>query len=81
MKKMVHSRDCAGDGVEAQDPNNGAPILMKSGDFESYKVMDYLRGMLRPGVTQEWMGEGEFSKERTQSEVVEALRCAGKSHT
>ncbi|RRT80199.1 hypothetical protein BHE74_00028668 [Ensete ventricosum] len=31
--------------------------------------------MLYSGVTREWMGEGELPKERTQSEVVEALRC------
>ncbi|RWW77569.1 hypothetical protein BHE74_00014267, partial [Ensete ventricosum] len=27
------------------------------------------------GVTREWVGEGELPKERTQSEVAEALRC------
>ncbi|RWW10119.1 hypothetical protein GW17_00026356 [Ensete ventricosum] len=37
--------------------------------------------MLRPGVTREWVGEGELPKERTQSEVAEALRCASRDHT
>ncbi|RZS29381.1 hypothetical protein BHM03_00063105 [Ensete ventricosum] len=27
------------------------------------------------GLTQEWVGEGELPRERTQSEVAEALRC------
>ncbi|RRT64287.1 hypothetical protein B296_00014499 [Ensete ventricosum] len=36
--------------------------------------MDYPRAMLYPGVTQELVGEGELPKERTQSEVAEALR-------
>ncbi|RRT67934.1 hypothetical protein B296_00024883 [Ensete ventricosum] len=31
--------------------------------------------MLRPGVTQEWVGEGELPKGRIHSEVVEALQC------
>ncbi|RWW22091.1 hypothetical protein GW17_00013723 [Ensete ventricosum] len=31
--------------------------------------------MLRPGVTREWVDEGELPKERTLSEVAEALRC------
>ncbi|RWW49036.1 hypothetical protein BHE74_00044846 [Ensete ventricosum] len=31
--------------------------------------------MLRPGVTQEWVGEGKLPKERTRSEVAEDLRC------
>ncbi|RWV98652.1 hypothetical protein GW17_00038484 [Ensete ventricosum] len=43
--------------------------------------MDYPRAMLYPGVTQELVGEGELPKERTQSEVAEVLRCAGKGHT
>ncbi|RRT40305.1 hypothetical protein B296_00047011 [Ensete ventricosum] len=37
--------------------------------------------MLRPGVTREWVSEGELPKERTQSEVAEALRCVGRGHT
>ncbi|RWW58253.1 hypothetical protein BHE74_00034910 [Ensete ventricosum] len=37
--------------------------------------------MLRPGVTREWVGEGELPKERMQSEVMEALRCADRGHT
>ncbi|RZS04001.1 hypothetical protein BHM03_00034263 [Ensete ventricosum] len=37
--------------------------------------------MLRPSVTREWVGEGELPKERTQSEMAEALRCASKGHT
>ncbi|RWW53738.1 hypothetical protein BHE74_00039743 [Ensete ventricosum] len=37
--------------------------------------------MLRPGVTQELVGESELPKERTQSKVAEALRCAGRGHT
>ncbi|RWW16448.1 hypothetical protein GW17_00019670 [Ensete ventricosum] len=37
--------------------------------------------MLRPGVIQEWVSEGELPKERTQSEVAEALRCVGRGHT
>ncbi|RRT73940.1 hypothetical protein B296_00002809 [Ensete ventricosum] len=38
------------------DRDNGAPILVKSGDFRSYYAMDYPRAMLRLGVTQEWGG-------------------------
>ncbi|RZS06080.1 hypothetical protein BHM03_00036677 [Ensete ventricosum] len=37
--------------------------------------------MLRLGVTREWVGKGELPKKRTQSEVAEALRCAGRGHT
>ncbi|RZS27305.1 hypothetical protein BHM03_00060754 [Ensete ventricosum] len=37
--------------------------------------------MLRPGVTREWVDEGELLKERTQSEVAEVIRCAGRGHT
>ncbi|RZS03528.1 hypothetical protein BHM03_00033707 [Ensete ventricosum] len=37
--------------------------------------------MLRLGVTREWVGKGELSKKRTQSEVAEALRCARRDHT
>ncbi|RWW20042.1 hypothetical protein GW17_00015867 [Ensete ventricosum] len=36
---------------------------------------DCPRKILRPGVTREWVGEGELRKERMQSEVAEALRC------
>ncbi|RRT31909.1 hypothetical protein B296_00058129 [Ensete ventricosum] len=36
--------------------------------------------MLRLSVTREWVGEGELPKERTQSEVAEAVRCAGRGH-
>ncbi|RRT31637.1 hypothetical protein B296_00054015 [Ensete ventricosum] len=68
-------------GKEAQDPDNGAPILAESGDFESYQATDCPTEILCPGVTREWVGEGELPKERTQSEVVEALRCAGRGHT
>ncbi|RRT57524.1 hypothetical protein B296_00016418 [Ensete ventricosum] len=38
--------------------------------------MDCPRAILRPRVTQEWVGEGELSKERTQSEVAKALQCS-----
>ncbi|RZR99924.1 hypothetical protein BHM03_00029541 [Ensete ventricosum] len=31
-------------------------------------------------VTREWVGEGELQKKRTQSEVAEALRCAGRGY-
>ncbi|RRT73862.1 hypothetical protein B296_00032948 [Ensete ventricosum] len=31
-------------------------------------------------VTREYVGEGELSKQRTQSEVAETLRCAGRGH-
>ncbi|RWW26486.1 hypothetical protein GW17_00009131 [Ensete ventricosum] len=31
-------------------------------------------------VTREWVGEGELPKERTQSEVAEALRCWQRPH-
>ncbi|RRT37749.1 hypothetical protein B296_00032989 [Ensete ventricosum] len=34
--------------------DNGALILVKSGDFMSYQATDCPRAMLRPGVTQEW---------------------------
>ncbi|RRT56577.1 hypothetical protein B296_00032105 [Ensete ventricosum] len=34
--------------------------------------------MLRPSVTREWVGEGELPKERTQSEMAEALRCENR---
>ncbi|RZR75046.1 hypothetical protein BHM03_00048542 [Ensete ventricosum] len=54
--------------AEAQDPDNGAPILAKSGDFESYHATNCPRAILRLGVTREWVGEGELLKERTQSE-------------
>ncbi|RRT71068.1 hypothetical protein B296_00034773 [Ensete ventricosum] len=43
--------------------------------------MDCPRKILRPGVTREWVDEGELRKERTESEVAEALRCAGRGHT
>ncbi|RWW56427.1 hypothetical protein BHE74_00036856 [Ensete ventricosum] len=36
--------------------------------------------MLCPGVTREWVGEGELSNERTQLEVAKALRYADKGH-
>ncbi|RZR88547.1 hypothetical protein BHM03_00016154 [Ensete ventricosum] len=36
--------------------------------------------MLRPGVTREWVDEGELPKEQTQSKVAEALRCVGRGH-
>ncbi|RZR89822.1 hypothetical protein BHM03_00017613 [Ensete ventricosum] len=32
------------------------------------------------GVTREYVGEGELPKQRTQSEVAETLRCAGRGH-
>ncbi|RZS08861.1 hypothetical protein BHM03_00039896 [Ensete ventricosum] len=32
-------------------------------------------------VTREWVGKGELPKKRTQLEVAEALRCAGRGHT
>ncbi|RWW80879.1 hypothetical protein BHE74_00010757 [Ensete ventricosum] len=54
--------------AQAQDPDNGAPILVKSGDFESYHATNCPRAILRLGVTREWVGEGELPKERTQSE-------------
>ncbi|RRT33592.1 hypothetical protein B296_00051784 [Ensete ventricosum] len=44
-------------------------------------AMDYPRVMLRPGVTQEWVGESELLKERMQSEMAEALRCASRGYT
>ncbi|RZR98549.1 hypothetical protein BHM03_00027918 [Ensete ventricosum] len=38
--------------------------------------------MLRPGVTQEWVDEGEMPRERTKkSEMAKALRCVGRGHT
>ncbi|RZR79747.1 hypothetical protein BHM03_00005553 [Ensete ventricosum] len=37
--------------------------------------------MLRPGVTREWVGEGELPKERTQAKVAEALGYAGRGYT
>ncbi|RWW76651.1 hypothetical protein BHE74_00015248 [Ensete ventricosum] len=37
--------------------------------------------MFRLGVTREWVDEGQLPKERTQSEVAEALRCVDKGHT
>ncbi|RZR96875.1 hypothetical protein BHM03_00025993 [Ensete ventricosum] len=43
--------------------------------------MDGPRAILHSGVTREWVGKGELPKERTQSEVAEALRCAGRGHT
>ncbi|RWW08808.1 hypothetical protein GW17_00027731 [Ensete ventricosum] len=37
--------------------------------------------MLRPGVTQEWVDEGELSRERKKkSEMAEALRCVSRGH-
>ncbi|RRT60754.1 hypothetical protein B296_00033859 [Ensete ventricosum] len=33
MKKAVCNGDCAGEGTEVQDPDNSAPISMKSRDF------------------------------------------------
>ncbi|RZS01707.1 hypothetical protein BHM03_00031614 [Ensete ventricosum] len=52
-------------GKEAQDPDNGALILAESGDFESYQATDCPTEILRPGLTREWVGEGELPKERT----------------
>ncbi|RRT36986.1 hypothetical protein B296_00030520 [Ensete ventricosum] len=40
--------------------DNEAPILAKSEDFRSYYATDYPRAMLHPGVTQEWVDEGEL---------------------
>ncbi|RWW54489.1 hypothetical protein BHE74_00038924 [Ensete ventricosum] len=37
--------------------------------------------MLRPSVTQEWVGEGELPKKIIQSGVTEALRYASRGHT
>ncbi|RRT57591.1 hypothetical protein B296_00026519 [Ensete ventricosum] len=68
-------------GIEAQDLDNDAPTSAKSVDFESYWATGCPKAMLHPGVTQEWVGKGELPKQRTQSEVAEALRCAGRSHT
>ncbi|RRT50990.1 hypothetical protein B296_00008482 [Ensete ventricosum] len=41
-------------------------------------MTDYPREILRLGVTREWVGEGELPKERTQSEMTEALRFRGQ---
>ncbi|RRT63650.1 hypothetical protein B296_00016182 [Ensete ventricosum] len=65
IKKLVPSEDCASRGIKAQDPDNGAPILAKFGDFESYEATDCPREILHPGVTREWVGEGKLPKERT----------------
>ncbi|RWW45270.1 hypothetical protein BHE74_00048902 [Ensete ventricosum] len=46
---------------------NEAPILAKSEDFRSYYATDYPRAMLHPGVTQEWVDEGELLSERTKN--------------
>ncbi|RWW57237.1 hypothetical protein BHE74_00035982 [Ensete ventricosum] len=37
------------------------------GDFMSYKMMDCPRAMLHPGVTQEWVDDGELPSERTKN--------------
>ncbi|RZS00648.1 hypothetical protein BHM03_00030372 [Ensete ventricosum] len=38
--------------------------------------------MLHPGVTQEWVGEGELPRKRTKkSEMAEALRGVSRGHT
>ncbi|RZS25578.1 hypothetical protein BHM03_00058800 [Ensete ventricosum] len=37
--------------------------------------------MLCPSVTREWVGKGELSKERTQSELAKALRGQGRQRS
>ncbi|RZS17460.1 hypothetical protein BHM03_00049596 [Ensete ventricosum] len=38
--------------------------------------------MLHPGVTQEWVDEGELLREqKKKSEMAKALRCVGRGHT
>ena len=68
-------------GAEAQDPDNGAQITVKSVDFGSYYATDYPKAVLHLGVTQEWVDEGRLPNERTKSKVEETLRCIGRGHT
>ncbi|RRT68945.1 hypothetical protein B296_00026843, partial [Ensete ventricosum] len=52
----AHRRMCWW-GMETHDPDNGAPISVKSGDVESYQATNYSRVMLCLSVTREWVSE------------------------
>ncbi|RWV93619.1 hypothetical protein GW17_00043916 [Ensete ventricosum] len=77
IKKVVHNRDCAGRGIKAQHPDNGASILVK-GMIRTVEELDCFSALIRlrePGKLE----DKTDSANPTQESVIGELKQPGGS--
>ncbi|RRT54072.1 hypothetical protein B296_00030844 [Ensete ventricosum] len=71
MQELVHGRRSVRGHPKARSELGAMEHQNFLFDMErirlSYKATDCSRAMLRPGVTQEWVDEGELRRERTKN--------------